>query len=215
MPMIVSDPESYFRGLLPPRTDLLQRLEQEAQAEKIPIVGPMVGELLHVLVRAGQAENILELGTAIGYSAIYLASAAAVHGGRVISVDSDAAMAERARTNLREAGLLDTVEVRVGDAVRLTAALAGPLDFIFLDIDKPDYARVLEDCRRLLRPGGLLVADNTAFQEADDFNQKIAATPGWRRVMLFGFLPAHSPEWDGLCLALRESPKAGIQPAVL
>ena len=79
----------------------------------------------------------------------------------------------------------------------------GSVDLIFVDIEKADYVRVLPVCRRLLRPGGLLVADNVAFPDADPFNQAIIGDEGWRPVSILAFLPRHSPEKDGLCLALR------------
>jgi predicted O-methyltransferase YrrM len=83
------------------------------------------------------------------------------------------------------------------------STLKGSFDVIFMDIEKADYARALKDCHRLLRPGGLLVADNVAFPDADEFNRAVFKDPGWRPVSLFAFLPGHSPERDGLCLALR------------
>jgi len=81
--------------------------------------------------------------------------------------------------------------------------LQGDFDFIFLDIEKQDYIRVLPDCQRLLIKGGLLVADNVGFKDADAFNRTISGHSAWRSVPLFSFLPFHSPEKDALCLALR------------
>jgi predicted O-methyltransferase YrrM len=76
-------------------------------------------------------------------------------------------------------------------------------DLIFMDIDKGDYLRVLPYCATLLKKNGLLVADNVGFQDADAFNRTIARHPQWTSVALFAFLPFHSPERDGLCLAVR------------
>jgi len=105
--------------------------------------------------------------------------------------------------NIKKAGLEHLVDCRVGDALKELASLQGPFDLIFLDIEKADYIRVLPDCGRLLRDGGLLVADNTGFKDADDFNRAIMNDPRWRAVNLLALLPLHSPEQDGLCLALR------------
>ncbi len=74
---------------------------------------------------------------------------------------------------------------------------------IELDIEKQDYVKLLPDCRRLLIKGGLLVADNVGFKDADEFNHTISGHSAWRSVPLFSFLPLHSPEHDALCLALR------------
>ena len=78
-----------------------------------------------------------------------------------------------------------------------------PFDLIFMDIDKESYASALPHCLRLLRIGGLLITDNVGFQSADTFNREIFAKSQWRVVSLFSFLPMHSPEKDGLSLALR------------
>ncbi len=195
--------ESYFRGFVPRRDELLLELEQEAQTEGIPIVGPVVGELLFILARATGAVNLLELGTATGYSAIHLARGCLPALGRVTTLELDESMAARARTNFVRAGLARQIEVRVGEALKLMAAMTGPFDLIFMDIDKESYLPALPHCRRLLKIGGLLFTDNVGFAGADPFNREIFASGDWRTVNLLGFLPLHSPEQDGLSLALR------------
>jgi predicted O-methyltransferase YrrM len=203
MSKIVDEPETYFGQWVRREDPLLQRLASEAAAEHIPIVGPVVGELLYILSRTSSAHSILELGTATGYSAIFLARACALNAGALTTLELDPAFAARARKNLELAGLTDRVNVVCGDALAELPRLKGRYDLIFMDIEKADYARALPECHRLLRPEGLLVADNVAFPDADPFNRDIFSGSGWRPVSLFAFLPGHSPERDGLCLALR------------
>jgi predicted O-methyltransferase YrrM len=200
---MIPDLEAHFREFLPPRDELLLALEEEAQRENIPIIGPLVGELLLILARATQARRVLELGTATGYSAIYLARGCEPQNGQVISLELDAHMAARARGNFAQAGVGDRVEVREGEALLLMEGLAGPFDLIFLDIDKESYLAALSHCQRLLRVGGLLVADNVGFTGALAFNREIFRRPEWRVAPLLCFLPAHSPEHDGLSLAVK------------
>jgi predicted O-methyltransferase YrrM len=200
---MIPDLENYFQGFLPPRAELLQRLEAEADQEHIPIVGPVVGELLFILARAMGAHRILELGTATGYSTIYLAQAVVTGPGQVITLEIDPAMAQRAHKNISLAGLANQVEVRIGEAQTLMAELPGPFDLIFMDIDKEGYLPALDGCHRLLRLGGLLIADNTGFQGAADFNQVLWNDWHWRSVNLLASLPQHSPETDGLALAVK------------
>jgi caffeoyl-CoA O-methyltransferase len=202
MSAMIPDMENYFRGFIPPRDALLLALEEEAARESIPIVGPVVGEFLYILARVAGAKNILELGTATGYSAIYLARALPP-GGKVISLEMSEVMAQRARGNLARAGLTEQIEVREGQALDLMAALTATFDLIFLDIDKESYASALPHCRRLLKVGGLLIADNVGFAGADAFNREIFQQKYWRAVHLLSFLPQHSPEKDGLTLAVR------------
>jgi len=203
MSRIVDPPEDYFRAFVHRGDPLLEEMESEAEAEKIPIVGPVVGELLFLIVAAMRARSVLELGTATGYSAVYLARACALNAGQLTTVEIDADMAARARRHIEAAGLTPHATVVCGEALPFMSTLKGSFDVIFMDIEKADYARALKDCHRLLRPGGLLVADNVAFPDADEFNRAVFKDPGWRPVSLFAFLPGHSPERDGLCLALR------------
>jgi caffeoyl-CoA O-methyltransferase len=205
MSKMMPDLEGYFRGLAPQTDALLLELEVEAERESIPIVGPVVGELLFVLATATGAKHILELGTATGYSGIFLGRACAGVSGRVVSLELDEAMAARARGNFARAGVADVVEVRVGEALTLMAGMSETFDLIFLDIDKESYHPALTHCRRLLRAGGLLVADNVGFSGAADFNREIRENPAWRAVHLLTFLPRHSPEHDGLALAVKEA----------
>ncbi|MEJ2070202.1 MAG: O-methyltransferase [Syntrophobacterales bacterium] len=200
---MIADLEAHFREFLPPRDELLLKLEEEARQESIPIVGPLVGELLFLLARAIQAHRILELGTATGYSAIYLARGCEPQNGQVVTLESDPQMASRAQTNCAAAGLGHRVEVRQGEALALMEGMSGPFDFIFLDIDKESYLPALDRGHRLLRLGGLLVADNVGFAGAQDFNREIFRRPEWRVAPLLCFLPAHSPERDGLSLAVK------------
>jgi caffeoyl-CoA O-methyltransferase len=204
MSRIVDEPETYFGQWVRRGDPLLQRLESEAATENIPIVGPVVGELLFILARTSGARSILELGTAAGYSAIFLARACARNDGVLTTLELDPAFAARARKNLELAGLADRAKVVCGDALAELSRMQGGFDLIFMDIEKADYARALPECHRLLRPGGLLVADNVAFPDADPFNRAVFSGGGWRPVSLFAFLPGHSPEKDGLCLALRD-----------
>ena len=203
MSAMMPDLEGYFRSLVPESDALLLELEQEATRESIPIVGPVVGELLFILARATGATRILELGTATGYSGIFLGRAVAGSGGRLLTLELSEPMAALARANFARAGLTDVVEVRVGEALKLIATLSETFDLIFLDIDKESYLPALSHCRRLLRAGGLLVADNVGFSGAADFNREILTHPAWRAVPLLAFLPRHSPERDGLLLAVR------------
>jgi caffeoyl-CoA O-methyltransferase len=203
MSLMVKNPEKYFRQFIPKRSALLKELEKEAVREDIPIVGPVVGELLFILARIIRAERILELGTATGYSAIFLAESFENSKGRLITLENDQVMAKRARNNFMRAGFEDQIEIRFGDAIEEMKTIPGPFDLIFMDIEKVDYKTALPCCRDLLRQNGLLVVDNVGFEDASPFNTAIYSSKEFRSVSLFSFLPLHSPEKDGLCLALR------------
>lgn len=200
---LIQHPETYFKAFVPSREPLLIELEEEARKEDIPIIGPVVGQFLFILLSAAKAKRILELGTATGYSAIWLARACEFTDGKIISIESNPSLASRAKSNIYKAGLSHRAEVRVGDALEEMSKMTEFFDFIFMDIDKEYYLSALNPCRRLLTRGGLLVADNTGFKEAQDFNSAIFSNSAWKIVQLYSFLPFHSPEKDGLCVALR------------
>jgi len=203
MNTMIEDPIAYFGQWIPQRSDIQLELEIEAQKEQIPIVGPVVGHLLYLLARMKTARSIIELGSATGYSTLFLGQACRNHQGRVVSLEMNEALAQRARKNMTRAGLHHVVEVICADVLKTLPTLDGPVDMIFMDIEKADYLRMLPECHRLLGPGGLLVADNTGFKDADAFNQAIHRDPRWEIVNLWTFLPGHSPEHDGICIAVK------------
>jgi predicted O-methyltransferase YrrM len=203
MSRIIGNPEGYFAKLVPARDDLLLRLEREAADEDIPIVGPVVGRLLEILVRAIGARRVLELGCATGYSTIFLARGLPREGGKVFTVERRSEMAKRASGNFAAAGVSRTVEILQGDAARILEEFRSEMDLIFLDIEKVAYEEALPHCHRLLRPGGLLVADNTAFRDASAFVKAVSKEDGWQAVHILSYLPGHSPERDGLTIAQR------------
>jgi predicted O-methyltransferase YrrM len=155
-------PEPVLDYLATLRSDPHERLaliDREGRVEGLPLVYPDTGALLHTLALSAGATRILEIGTAIGYSTLWLATALPA-GGMLITMEADPARAARAREHFAAAGYGDRVSVMVGDATRFLHKIAGPFDLIFQDSDKQLYEPMLERLVELLRPGGLLVADN-------------------------------------------------------
>lgn len=204
MGTMVKDPTTYFSQWICHRTDLLRAMEQEAEEQGIPIVGPVVGRLLYLLARLSKAARILELGTATGYSAIFMGAACRENSGRIISLEIDPSMAERARHNIARAGLADLIEVRCQDAIKALPTLDQGVDMVFMDVEKQDYAKLLPILTPITAPNGLLVTDNTGFRDAHRFNVMIHEDKMWSSVNIWAFLPGHSPNRDGLCIAVRQ-----------
>ena len=103
MSVMVQDPTTYFSQWICDRPELLRAMESEAEDQGIPIVGPVVGRLLYLLARLRKPGLILELGTATGYSAIFMGAACRENQGRIISLEIDPQMAERARHHIARA----------------------------------------------------------------------------------------------------------------
>jgi predicted O-methyltransferase YrrM len=137
------------------------RLRSELLKEAYLPIPRDVGRLLYMLARTYPCETIVEFGTSLAISTIYLASAIRDNGGgKVVTTELNAEKGRRAAENLREAGLLDLVEIRVGDARETLRALDGAVDFAFIDGWKELYVPVLKVIEPRLRAGALVVADN-------------------------------------------------------
>lgn len=123
-------------------------------------IGPRQGRWLYGLARATSAREIVEFGTSHGISTLYLAAAAAETDGRVTGSEFHPAKAEKARANLRDAGLADRVDIRVGDARETLAGDREPIDLLFLDGAKDLYLPILQLLEPRLHVGSVVVADN-------------------------------------------------------
>lgn len=159
----------YMRAEIPPHTGILKDLEEYAKTHDVPIVQPETAQLLTVLGHILRPREILEVGCAIGYSAILMAQTLR-EGGKIITMEYDDRMAELARENIRRAGLYDTITVANTDAKDFIPNIDGQFDMIFLDGPKAHYIYMLNDCIRLLKKGGILIADNVLYKgmTADD-----------------------------------------------
>jgi predicted O-methyltransferase YrrM len=207
--------EQYLHSLNALPDQLLQRIAEEGARDNLPLVDAEVGALLRVLVTATGARAILEIGTAVGYSGIWLAGALPP-GGMLLTLEMNPDRARTARENFAAAGLSDRVSVIVGDAERMIAKVAGPFDLIFQDGDKKLYTPMLDRLVGLLRPGGLLVTDNVLWdgevvpgfvrepkRDAADtaaiaeYNRRLNAHPQ--------LMTATIPLRDGLAIAVRRS----------
>ena len=163
MGQIVPDPvEQYLASLNRSADSVLQAIARAGEERSLPLVDAEVGALLRTLAMAAGARRILEIGTAIGYSGIWLAGALP-DGGSLLTMEMNADRAREARNNFERAGLADRVNVIVGDAQRMLAKVAGPFDVIFQDGDKQLYSPLLDRLVTLLRPGGLLITDNVLW----------------------------------------------------
>ncbi|NRR01845.1 O-methyltransferase [Brevibacillus sp. RS1.1] len=153
--------DDYVSGLVPERSLLLKRLEQEAAEENIPIVQLPSAQVMRMLLLLHRPKAILEVGTAIGYSTIWLAEAAPE--ARIVTMDIDEDRLVRARENIKEAGCADRVEILSRDAT-LGLPESYQFDCLFIDAAKGQYRTFLDLYLPLLREGGLVISDNVLFR---------------------------------------------------
>jgi predicted O-methyltransferase YrrM len=156
------DVENYLYELLPARSGVLAEMEEYAAVHDVPIIGPAVERLLALLVQTSGAKRIFEMGSAIGYSTIWLAETAGPKA-QVYYVDGDTKNAERAREYFRRAGVAKRIRVQVGNALELVKKAPGKFDLIFNDVDKHQYPDALRAALPKLKRGGLFITDNTLW----------------------------------------------------
>jgi predicted O-methyltransferase YrrM len=214
MGIIVPDSvERYLSGLNRQVDDVLADLARTGTAQGLPIIDAEVGALLQVLARAVGARRILEIGTAIGYSGIWLARALPDEG-MLLTMEMDPERARVARGNFERAGVGGRASVIVGDAQRMIAKVSGPFDLIFQDGDKHLYTPLLDRLHALLRPGGLLVTDNVLWNgevvpgftdnpQRDPEETRAIAAYNERLNAHPGFMTATIPLRDGLAVAVK------------
>ena len=154
--------------------------QREDRLQRLRNVEPETAELLGVLVRAMNANRVLEIGTSNGYSTIWLGDAAEAVGGTVLSLEIEADRTAQATENVAEAGVGEFVELRTQDAAEALRSFAdGAFDLIFLDAERPYYTGYWPDLIRALRPNGLLVVDNTLSHSKDlvEFSELVYSDP--------------------------------------
>jgi predicted O-methyltransferase YrrM len=196
--------------LLPaaPAFDDLLRASSEAGLPPAD-VSPLQGRLLELLARAVGARRVLEVGTLVGYSTLWLART----GARVVTLEVDPGHAAVARANLDRAGVGDSVEIVVGSALETLPAVEGPFDLVFIDADKQSSADYLALALDKTQPGALIVVDNVVrggalADPADDdprvvgSRRVVEAIGAEPRLAATGLQTVGLKGWDGLLLAL-------------
>lgn len=159
---------AYDRG----NTPLLEQIEQEALETNEPIIRTQTQGLLRFLLALHRPMSILEVGCAVGFSAL-LMSEYAPAGCRITTIEKVERRIAAARENFRRAGRENAITLLEGDAADILKELTGPYDMIFMDAAKGQYPIFLPDVLRLLAPGGLLVSDNV-LQDGDILESRFA-----------------------------------------
>jgi caffeoyl-CoA O-methyltransferase len=191
---VISDElEDYADAVTSPWGEQLQALEAKARDElpyPMMISGPVVGRLLETLVFLIQPKLVLELGTYAGTSALMMAGVLP-DGGRIVTCELSDEHADWAQAGIDASPYADRIEIQRGPALDAIASIDEPIDFCFIDADKPGYVDYYEAVLPKLSPRGLIAADNTLRgggvlegDVMDDFNRHVAADPRTVQVLL-------------------------------
>ena len=171
--MIVDERFStYVASLEAPEEPLLERIEAEALAARVPIIRKETQSFLKTLLVMHKPRKVLEIGTAVGFSAL-LMSAYLPEGGHITTIENYEKRIPIARENFRQAGKEGEISLIQGDALAVMKELTEAYDFIFMDAAKGQYIHYLPEAVRLLAPGGVLVSDNV-LQGGDVLESRFA-----------------------------------------
>ncbi len=164
--------DTFLASLDAGNTPFLDQIEREALETNVPIIRTQTQGLLRFLLAVQKPMSILEVGCAIGFSAL-LMSEYAPEGCRVTTIEKYEKRIPVAKENFKRAGKQDVITLLEGDAADILKELTGPYDFIFMDAAKGQYIHFLPEILRLLAPGGLLVSDNV-LQDGDILESRFA-----------------------------------------
>ena len=163
---------TFINSLDTKNSEILEDIEREALADNVPIIRREMQSFLKVLLMVKKPMRVLEVGTAVGFSAL-LMSEAAPEGCRITTIENYEKRIPIARENFRRAGKEEQITLIEGDAMDVLKTLEGSFDFIFMDAAKGQYIRYMPQVLRLLRPGGTLVTDNV-LQDGDIIESRFA-----------------------------------------
>jgi len=162
----------YIRSLECSENSVIEAIEREALADRVPIIRKETQSFLKVILRMKKPARILEIGTAVGFSAI-LISEYMPKEGHITTIENYEKRIPVAKENFKRTGKEDKITLIEGDALEVMKGLAGPYDFIFMDAAKAQYIHYLPEVIRLLAPEGVLLSDNV-LQEGSVLESRFA-----------------------------------------
>lgn len=155
--------EEYIRSITPKSKDYLMEMESYAEENHVPIIEPEVAQLIKVLLKSNKPKNILEVGTAIGYSSLVMADA--LDGKcKITTIERRNDMVQLAEANINKTPYRNQIKIIEGEAEEILPKLQDTYDFIFLDAAKGQYMEFFNYCIKYLKPGGMIVSDNVLFK---------------------------------------------------
>lgn len=166
--------DSFIESMEEADPPFLQLLEKEASKERVPIIRPRTKGLLRFMIEMASPMKILEVGTAVGYSALVM-DYYAPEGCHITTIEKMEVRIEKARENFEKYGASERITLLEGDAGDILPSLTGPFDLIFMDAAKGQYIHFLPHAKRLLKKGGLLISDNI-LQEEEVLDSRFAVT---------------------------------------
>lgn len=194
-------------------TPFLNEIEKEARETNVPVIRTQVQSLIRLLLAMRQPTSILEVGCAIGFSAL-LMSEYAPENCHITTIEKYEKRIPAARENFRRAGREDRITLLEGDAAEILKDMKGSYDFIFMDAAKGQYIHFLPDVLRLLAPGGILLSDNV-LQDGEIIESRFAVTRRNRtihsRMREYLYELKHHPELETVILPVGDGVTVSVR----
>lgn len=192
----------YIENLIPARTEIFQSMEKYAEENNVPIMESVGIEALLQILRISQPRTILEVGTAIGYSALRMAEA--LPKTLIVTIERDAERYTKAEKYFDLTNLAEKIQLIKGDALEVEATVKnfGPFDAIFIDAAKGQYKRFFELYSKYLSENGIIITDNVLFKglvcEPHIENKRIRSLV--RKINEYNHWLMHNPEFHTVIL---------------
>ena len=179
--------------------------QYKSMPHALPHVELETGSLLYSLVLSKSATQVLELGTCLGYSSIWIAEALKQTGGRLLTIEKDENLYWQARKNIKEAGLANIVELVCGDVTEVLPCLSKQYDIVFQDSQKNLYQPLINECFRLVKKSGLLIADDTLLAVTNKYQSIKKAVDGYNKAIFADkrFFSTIVPVGDGVTISVK------------
>lgn len=193
--------------------EVITSIRKEAEENRVPVIRREAGEFIKMLIMMNKPKRILEIGSAIGFSAIFM-SRFLEDGAHITTIENYQPRIEEAKKNIERAGAQDVITLLEGDALEILPGLSGEYDMVFMDAAKGQYGSFFKDAIRLLREGGILLCDNV-LQDGDVLESRFAVTRRNRtihsRMREYLYELTHDPELETAILNIGDGMSLSIK----
>lgn len=193
--------------------EVITSIRKEAEENRVPVIRREAGEFIKMLIMMNKPKRILEIGSAIGFSAIFM-SRFLEDGAHITTIENYQPRIEEAKKNIERAGAQDVITLLEGDALEILPGLSGEYDMVFMDAAKGQYGSFFKDAIRLLREDGILLCDNV-LQDGDVLESRFAVTRRNRtihsRMREYLYELTHDPELETAILNIGDGMSLSIK----
>ncbi|MGB4437953.1 MAG: O-methyltransferase [Sedimentibacter sp.] len=155
--------DTYINSLIKDENEKLEKFREYCESRSLPIIHKEVGQFIKLTINQLNAKRIIEVGTNVGYSSIFM-SKVMNNEGHVVTLERSDKFYEEALKNIKDFGLENNIEVLFGDATENLDNIEGTFDMAFIDAAKSYYKTFFDKCCKMMKSGGIIISDNVLYQ---------------------------------------------------